>query len=151
MQDYDNEIFEDSPHSINYRENAYSLPDVFDEIKSDKYTGNCEEHQRVQSTIEKEKASINLVPDSLRSLAVKISVTGSQTGEYYLVPYKGKIKNYTDMKVQTMFIPQTYNGNPKLVPVAVAINEKVIFISLGIFKKYETLAFSPLIEIHTTP
>ena len=47
----------------------------------------------------------NTVPKTLRAGATEINVRGEYPGKYYLVPYNGKLKKFTDKKTIPQFIP----------------------------------------------
>ena len=90
------------------------------------------------------------VPKALRAGAIEISIRGEYPGKYYLVPYNGKLKKFTDKKTTPMFIPQTWFGNEKLVAVSVISEDHIIFIEKTTFKMYEKgLCASDSIELVT--
>ena len=78
----------------------------------------------------------NPVPKELRNKAVIIKVNGTQKGEYYLVPYNGKLRKYTDKEVISMFVPQERAGKEKMVPVSVVLEDKVIYITMDNYKAF---------------
>lgn len=79
----------------------------------------------------------NPVPRELQRVAIEVQVIGTRAGSYYLVPYKGKLKNYTIKKLTAMFIPQMRSGREKLISVSVIEEDNVIFITKENFKMYE--------------
>lgn len=92
------------------------------------------------------------VPKALRAGATEINVRGEYPGKYYLVPYNGKLKKFTDKKTTPMFIPQIWFGNEKLVAVSVISEDHIIFIEKNTFKMYEKgLCASDSIELVTRP
>ncbi|MGI6336698.1 MAG: AAA domain-containing protein [Eubacteriales bacterium] len=92
------------------------------------------------------------VPKALRAGATEINVQGEYPGKYYLVPYNGKLKKFTDKKTTPMFIPQLWFGNEKLVAVSVISEDHIIFIDKNTFKMYEKgLCASDRIELVTKP
>ena len=82
-------------------------------------------------------ADENLIPKGLRKNAVKISVEGAMNGFCYLVPYNGKLRDYTIKKTTGMFIPQSRNGKQKMVSVSVVEEDRIIYITKEMFKLYE--------------
>ena len=91
-----------------------------------------------QDTEEKsDDADENLIPKGLRKNAVKISVEGAMNGFCYLVPYNGKLRDYTIKKTTGMFIPQSRNGKQKMVSVSVVEEDRIIYITKEMFKLYE--------------
>ncbi len=58
-------------------------------------------------------------------------------GFCYLVPYNGKLRDYTIKKTTGMFIPQSRNGKQKMVSVSVVEEDRIIYITKEMFKLYE--------------
>ena len=68
---------------------------------------------------------------------VEITTTGAVTGIGYLVPYNGKLRNYTTKKATAMIIPQIRAGKETKVPVSVVEEDRIIFIAKDLYKMYE--------------
>ena len=68
---------------------------------------------------------------------IEITASGAVTGIYYLVPYNGKLRNYTTKKATAMFIPQMRAGKETKVPVSVVEEDRIIFIAKDLYKMYE--------------
>jgi hypothetical protein len=91
------------------------------------------------------------MPKELQRGAFEVQVTGARAGIYFLIPYNGKLKRYTDKKVVGMFIPQFRSGKERLVSVSVVVEDNLIFISKDSFKTYEAgLRDSAGIELRKT-
>jgi hypothetical protein len=89
------------------------------------------------------------MPKELQRGAFEVQVTGARAGIYFLIPYNGKLKRYTDKKVVGMFIPQFRSGKERLV--SVVVEDNLIFISKDSFKTYEAgLRDSAGIELRKT-
>lgn len=83
--------------------------------------------------------------------AIEVQVSGAHAGQYTIVPYKGKLKNYTLKPVVSMFIPQMRSGKEKLVPVSVIEVDQTIYISKENYKMYEKGLTAPKgIELRKT-
>ena len=87
--------------------------------------------------LDEEQSKENPVPKQLRKVTVEVQVTGAQGGTYFLVPYKGKLNNFTREQVINMFIPQVRAGKEKLVSVSVAESSRIIYIEQETFKAYK--------------
>lgn len=85
----------------------------------------------------------------MRKDAIEVRVVGAKTGKYYLIPYSGKLKKYTDKKVVSMFIPQIRSGRERLILVSVVEENRLIYISKDLFKTY--LRFCLLVALSQTP
>ena len=93
-----------------------------------------------------------LIVKSLRAGATEINVRGEYPGKYYLVPYNGKLKKFTDKKTIPQFIPQIWFGNEKLVAVSVILEDHIIFIEKNTFKMYQKgLCASDSVELVMRP
>lgn len=68
---------------------------------------------------------------------IEITVAGAVTGTYFLVPYNGKLRNYTKKKATEMFIPQIRDGKETKVPISVVEEDRFIFIAKDLYKMYE--------------
>ena len=68
---------------------------------------------------------------------IGITASGAVSGIYYLVPYNGKLRNYTTKKATAMFIPQMRAGKETKVPVSVVEEDRIIFIAKDLYKMYE--------------
>lgn len=98
-----------------------------------------------------ETAQFDLVPKELRSDAIEVQVTGTQTGKYYLVPYSGRLKMYTKKKSEVFYIPQQRFDQERLIPVSVVEEDKIIYIQKEAFKAYKKeLTDAEEIEIRKT-
>ena len=79
----------------------------------------------------------SLIPEELRADAVDWLVCGAINGWCYLVPYRGKVKSHTDKKTVGMLIPLIKDGYEKMITVSVVEEDRLIYISYDIYKKYE--------------
>ncbi len=145
----ENNAFSTSHQSVN----VYGLPEKRYEIRTEDSAVDVQIHREAQradpekpdvfsqtsiiQSVGSESAKVNLVPAPLRELAFQIRVSGALAGTYQLVPYSGKLKDYTDARVQAMFIPQERAGREKLVPVAVDLDNRLIYVSMANYKFYE--------------
>lgn len=68
---------------------------------------------------------------------IELNVTGAIDGICYLVPYNGKLRNYTTKKATTMYIPQVRAGKETKVPVSVVEEDHIIFITKELYKMHE--------------
>ena len=98
---------------------------------------NTTKEEQIEKQPVEEKTDDNPVPKQLQKAAYKVQVTGKYAGEYYLVPYNGKIKTYTQKKVTAMFIPMVRNGKERLVSVSVIEEDHLIFVTKDTLKAYE--------------
>ena len=102
-------------------------------------------------TAENKDETESPIPKELRKFAIEVQVTGAGTGKYYLIPYNGKLKKYTDKKVVGMFIPQIRSGKERLVSVSVVEEDRLIYISKDLFKTYEkSFTESETVELRKT-
>ena len=96
---------------------------------------------------ETQEAISEVVPDPTPKIApalkelprgyIEVSASGTLEGIYYLVPYNGKVRNYTVKKTTAMFIPQVKAGKEVMVPVSVVEEDRIIFISKDLYKIYK--------------
>ena len=77
------------------------------------------------------------VPVSLRKKAIDIPVSGALTGWFYLLPYTGKLAQYTDKKAEAMFVPVSKNGKSVMIPISVIKDDRLIFIFESHYTKHE--------------
>ena len=79
----------------------------------------------------------SLIPEELRDEVMDLPVRGALRGWYYLVQYEGKLRTYTAKKTSVMFIPLLRNGQVKMITVSVVQEDRIIYISKDMFKRYE--------------
>ena len=79
----------------------------------------------------------SVVPEGLWDDTIDIPVKGALYGWCYLIPYEGKLRNYTAKRTVAMFIPLVRNGQEKMVSVSVIEEDKAVYISKDMFKLYE--------------
>lgn len=79
------------------------------------------------------------VPGKLRDLAFDHRIGGEINGWYWIVPYEGKLRDYTQNKIENMYIPVTRNGyiNKKNVKVLVDKEVRIIYIEKNVYENYE--------------
>lgn len=85
----------------------------------------------------------NFISKERRRVSIEVRVSGDHAGLYYLIPYKGKLRNCTIKPVVSMFIPQIRSGKEKLIPVSVVEEDQIIYISKENYKRYEKGLISP--------
>lgn len=146
----ENNAFSTSHQSVN----VYGLPEKCYEVRTEDNAVDIQIHRGApisvfkQTAVEETAVSFtdnsedtggteNPIPKKLRKAAIEIQVVGEKTGKYYLIPYSGKLKKYTDKKVISMFIPQIRSGKERLVSVSVVEDDRLIYISKDSFKTYE--------------
>lgn len=149
----ENNTFSTSHQSVN----VYGLPEKIYEVRTEDVAVDVQIHretetvdnsdqQVISSTQKINKENLyfdsydldeNLIPEALRKNAIDLPVRGDINGWCYLVPYNGKLKNFTVKKTKGMFIPQMRNGQEKMVSVSVVEEDRIIYISSDMFKLYE--------------
>lgn len=87
----------------------------------------------------KNNLDISDVPRKLRDLAFDHRVGGEINGWYWVVPYEGKLRDYTQNKIENMYIPVTRDGyiNKKNVKVLVDKEVRIIYIEKNVYENYE--------------
>lgn len=151
VQDYlESNAFSTSHQSVN----VYGLPEKCYEVRTEDNAVDIQIHREAQkvASIEQQRvveadattqseeiidAPDSRIPKELRKSSFAVQVTGARAGAYFLVPYSGKLKRYTEKKVKGMFIPQMRSGKERLVSVSVDEEHKLIYISRDAFKTYE--------------
>ena len=112
---------------------------------------NAAQTVKPSSVIDSNSLDENAIPEELRSSAIDLPVRGSINGWCFLVPYSGKLKTYTIKKTVGMFVPQKRNGQEKMISVSVVEEDRIIYISMDMFKLYENGLSEPEgIEIRRT-
>lgn len=106
-------------------------------LLASKTPSNGATEQKAQHTGTPESQKKNLTIKERQRDAIEVQVSGAHAGRYSIVPYKGKLKNYTLKPVVSMFIPQMRSGKEKLVPVSVVEEDQTIYISKENYKMYE--------------
>lgn len=154
----ENNAFSTSHQSVN----VYGLPEKCYEVRTEeaavdvqihkvsKYTGATSDSM-IETTDYTEKDEYvdsyqlkeELIPKELRKDAIDLPVKGAIKGWCYLVPYKGKLKSYTVKRVDAMFIPLIRNGQEKMVSVSVVKEDRIIYISQDVFKRYKMALSEP--------
>lgn len=148
----ENNAFSTSHQSVN----VYGLPEKIYEVRTEDAAVDVQIHraagkttfvqsdENISSAINVEPKMVDsydldeaLIPEELRRNAIDLPVRGAINGWCYLVPYEGKLKNYTAKKTVGMFIPQERNGQEKMVSVSVVEEDRIIYISSDMFKLYE--------------
>lgn len=83
-----------------------------------------------------------------RAIFSELYVLTETKGDFFLVPFEGKLKTYTRNMMVAGFIPQTLNEKTKVISVAVDEQAHIIYITNFAFKKYkEDLTMSDYIEL----
>ena len=151
----ENNAFSTSHQSVN----VYGLPEKTYEVRTEDAAVDVQIHKRLSTIDDRPDTGVkalvlsspettepyvdsydleeNLIPKELREKAIDLPVKGAINGWCYLVPYEGKLKTHTVKHVTAMFIPQVRNGQEKMVSVSVVEEDRIIYISKGIFKLYE--------------
>jgi hypothetical protein len=151
----ENNAFSTSHQSVN----VYGLPEKTYEVRTEDSAVDVQIHRTVKKTLDRVDSSANknialseddeelyinsygldesLIPEDLQEAAIDLPVKGAINGWCYLVPYEGKLKTHTAKKGTAMFIPQSRNGQEKMVSVSVIEEDRIIYISKKIFKLYE--------------
>lgn len=159
----ENNAFSTSHQSVN----VYGLPEKRYEVRTEDNAVDVQIHRNLHPSVSKKSAtekvpipttvtkdikkSEDLIPDELRHNAIEIQITGKKSGKYYLVPFVGKLKHYTNKKSISMFIPQVRSGKERHVQVFVIEEDRVIYISNTFFKVYENVfAEAVSIELRET-
>ena len=91
---------------------------------------------RAQTT-HKQDSRLGLVPEELRQKAHLINVIGAFSGEYYLVPYSGRLKNYTKKSVRGMSILIMDKGKEKRIPVSMVQEDHIMYIEQLTYLSYQ--------------
>ena len=78
-----------------------------------------------------------LIPAVLRKDSIAVEIIGTRPGKYFLVPYEGKLKNFTDKRPIPMSIPQIRGSKEKMVPVSAFPDDYILYITMENFKRYE--------------
>ena len=78
-----------------------------------------------------------LIPAELRKDSIAVEIIGTRPGKYFLVPYEGKLKNFTDKRPIPMSIPQIRGSKEKMVPVSAFPDDYILYITMENFKRYE--------------
>ena len=148
--------------------NVYGLPEKRYEVRTEENAVDIQIHREAKTIVSDEQEGDkseepsstpsdikelpdNPVPKELRKAAVEVKVLGALAGDYYLVPYNGKLKKYTDKKVTAMFIPLMRAEKERLVSVSVILEDKLIYIAKDSFKTYQNGLTDPKgIELRKT-
>ena len=77
------------------------------------------------------------IPAELRKDSIAVEITGTRSGKYFLIPYEGKLKNFTDKRPTPMMIPQIRGSKEKMVPVSAFPDDYLLYITMDNFKHYE--------------
>lgn len=78
-----------------------------------------------------------LIPAELRKNSIAVEITGTRPGIYFLVPYEGKLKNFTENRPTSMMIPQIRGSKERMVPVSAFPDDYILYITMDNFKRYE--------------
>lgn len=110
----ENNAFSTSHQSVN----VYGLPERRYEIRTEDDAVDIQIHRGVSEA--------NISPIEVRELrkknawvkerhqdAVEVQVIGTYAGRYFIVPYEGKLKNFTTKLTTSMFILQMRSGKEK--------------------------------------
>ncbi len=164
----ENNAFSTSHQSVN----VYGLPEKRYEVRTEDTAVDLQIHKNAeivsenthvdaevsimkkssnQRMVEDFDLKIELVPQSLQTVAIEKKVKGTMAGKCYLIPYEGKLRDYTIKKVEGAFVPVLRNGKEKIISVSVNYEDHVVFISVDKYKLYEQeLTSSDEIEIKAT-
>ena len=142
----ENNSFSTSHQSVN----VYGLPEKIYEVRTEDFAVDLQIHRQAKSDVperhdetvlsfltSESKIIDDSTENSIETNVLKAHFFGSIDGVYYVVPYKGKLKKYTDKKAVGMFIPLNCSGKEILLSVSVVEEEKRIYIQNDTFKKYE--------------
>lgn len=134
----ENNAFSTSHQSVN----VYGLPERRYEIRTEDDAVDIQIHRGVSEA--------NISPIEVRELrkknawvkerhqdAVEVQVIGTYAGRYFIVPYEGKLKNFTTKLTTSMLILQMRSGKEKMVPVSVFEEDRIIYISKENYKAFE--------------
>ncbi len=132
--------------------NVYGIPEKRYEIRTEDaavdvqiHRVTIEDFQRLSiPEIKEEKKytdsselDLEKIPKPLLKDAIDLTVRGALNGWFYLAPYEGKIRAYTDNKLVTMYVLLKREGIQKKIGVSVDIEDRIIYISKDMFKLYE--------------
>lgn len=147
----ENNAFSTSHQSVN----VYGLPEKIYEIRTEETAVDVQIHRESKSTkttmrsilkempmqkkVANDSYNLNdqLIPAKLRKYAIDLPVRGDISGWYYLVPYDGKLSDYSAKKTVRMYSPQIRNGQVKMVSVSVIEKDRIIYIPSNIYEIYE--------------
>lgn len=127
---------EDNAVDVQIHKNAPMISALETPSKMQVESNDDVERQARNSEIGFELGKTEFVPKELQRDAVIIRVSGAYAGQYFLVPYSGKLKNREKRTLISMFIPQIRANKEKLVPVSVVEGEHIIYISKENYKTY---------------
>lgn len=79
----------------------------------------------------------NVIPVELRERAIDLPVKGAVTGWFYLVPYTGSVKNYTNKQTETLYVLLMRKGQERKIGVSVVTEDRIIYIREELYELYE--------------
>ena len=132
-------------------ENSISVPDNHADMTAQESIAKAstvlDENQESEEVVD----SGSRISPALKALPkgyIEINATGAIEGSYYLVPYNGKLRNYTTKKAIAMYIPQIRAGRETKLPVSVVEEDHIVFITKELYKMHEKgLNSAPTLEL----
>ena len=131
----DVQIHRSIPAGVTAKERSELVAEQHNASRSFEYTDKVK--TPVQNSITQQERIIDTVPKSLQGSAFLVSVSGALHGSFYMVPYKGKLKEYTRKKATLMYIPLVRFEKERLVPITVVVEDRILYIAHDSFIQYK--------------
>ena len=131
----DVQIHRSIPAGVTAKEHSELVAEQHNASRSFEYTDKVK--TPVQNSITQQERIIDTVPKSLQGSAFLVSVSGALHGSFYMVPYKGKLKEYTRKKATLMYIPLVRFEKERLVPITVVVEDRILYIAHDSFIQYK--------------
>ena len=87
-----------------------------------------------------------LIPEGLKDKAKILLVRGDLKGWFFLLPYDGKLRDFTDKPTEQYYALLKRNGQKKRVIVSVSKSDKIIYIYGNFYNTYKQ-GINDLIEL----
>lgn len=137
---------EDNTFSTSHQSvNVYGLPEKCYEVRTEDAAVDIQIHKPEKigsvtpSAVVNDSYGLNeeMIPEELRRDAIDLPVQGALNGWFYLIPYEGKLSEYTNKPRKNMFVPVVRDGKEITISVAVVEEDRSIYMYIDSFRKYE--------------
>lgn len=145
----ENNAFSTSHQSVN----VYGLPEKRYEVRAEDSAVDVQIHRSILSSAkargqEKEGPASDAagtgapdrkaIPDALLGGAIEVAVRGVLNGRCFLVPFVGKLKQYTSRKTVPMVVPQLRKGQEKEIGVFVDADDRIVYIPRDFYHAFKS-------------
>ncbi|WP_303818979.1 ATP-binding protein [Ruminococcus flavefaciens] len=125
----ENNAFSTSHQSVN----VYGLPEKRYEVRTEETAVDVQIHKpvsdiKVENVIRNTDNPLTKNRNNKNHVIISIKVHGIRSGDYNLITYPNRLKDYTSNHAEQVYIPVMKKGKEKLIPVGLIDEEKALYL-----------------------